>query len=222
MTLLSDRQILKYCVLCAPLECAKGMHLYAGRCFTQCPGGTYPSEVLTELTSSRRNLTYLPEGPKSLIKRHPVGKAQASEAADMELANQSPKICLPCHYSCTTCFGPENYHCLSCPGDAQIVNSTDVVLKLYCYPVVVLPAIDDANWHYRLNIGLSIVIFIVSCISLYCLVASIFKRYGVCYCSNYNSNVSMEYKQLAADDKIGLELEKALQDSSDSDDDLNL
>ncbi|CAG9116972.1 unnamed protein product [Plutella xylostella] len=207
------------------LECSKGMHLFGGRCYRKCPEGTYASEVLTERSSRRRNFTYLEVGPKK--KRFPLSK---TEADDMEQGQvKSPLICLPCHYTCAACTGPQNYHCQTCPEDAQLVNQTDTELKLYCYPSAVVPQITEANWHYKMNVFLSIALFIASCISLYCLLTVVFKKFGCCR-GKYDSNLMM-YHKVAPDDKsisameVEDEIHKALGESSDDeseDDDLNL
>ncbi|KAG7300217.1 hypothetical protein JYU34_015779 [Plutella xylostella] len=207
------------------LECSKGMHLFGGRCYRKCPEGTYASEVLTERSSRRRNFTYLEVGPKK--KRFPLSK---TEADDMEQGQvKSPLICLPCHYTCAACTGPQNYHCQTCPEDAQLVNQTDTELKLYCYPSAVVPQITEANWHYKMNVFLSIALFVASCISLYCLLTVVFKKFGCCR-GKYDSNLMM-YHKVAPDDKsisameVEDEIHKALGESSDDeseDDDLNL
>ncbi|XP_059060632.1 furin-like protease 1 isoform X2 [Achroia grisella] len=217
------------------LECAKGLHLYDGRCYKHCPAGTYASEVLTERSSRRRNLTYFFEGSTgaSVMKRQGTNapKPTAFEALDMEPVaspDTFPSVCLPCHYTCATCSGPHENQCTSCSEDAQIYNLTDVELKVYCYPNTIVPQLYSANWHYRLNITLSIVLFIISFISLYFLIACILRKYGCG--SHYNSNINVAYDRLSNDDKnqsaleIEDEIKKALHEytESESEDDLNL
>ncbi|XP_031762998.2 furin-like protease 1 isoform X4 [Galleria mellonella] len=220
------------------LECAKGLHLYDGRCYKHCPAGTYASEVLTERSSRRRNLTYFFESSTgaTVMKRQGTDapKPSAFEALDMEpIVNleTSPSVCLPCHYTCATCSGPHENQCTSCSEDAQIYNLTDVELKVYCYPNTIVPQLNNANWHYRLNVALSIVLFIISFISLYTLIACILRKYGYYCCgSYYNSNINIAYDRLSNDDKnqsaieIEDEIKKALHDytESESEDDLNL
>ncbi|XP_045501156.1 furin-like protease 1 isoform X2 [Colias croceus] len=210
------------------LECAKELHLYDGRCYTRCPDGTYASEILMERSSRRRNLTALE--PPALVKRQgDVTKPSALEALDMEPANSSaPRICLPCHYTCATCVGPHNSQCSSCLDDAQLYNKTDVEPKFYCYPNTVLPQISDADWHYKVNIILSIVLVVFGTVTLYVIVTCLQKT----FCSNhYNDNIKVAYRELAVDDKLqtALEIEdeihKAINNGSDSeseDDDLRL
>ncbi|CAG4935426.1 unnamed protein product [Colias eurytheme] len=208
------------------LECAKELHLYDGRCYTRCPDGTYASEILMERSSRRRNLTAL---EPALVKRHGDVTAPALEALDMEPANSSaPRICLPCHYTCATCVGPHNTQCSSCLDDAQLYNKTDVEPKFYCYPNTVLPQISDADWHYKVNIILSIVLVVFGTVTLYVIVTCLQKT----FCSNhYNDNIKVAYRELAVDDKLqtALEIEdeihKAINNGSDSeseDDDLRL
>ncbi|CAH1637274.1 unnamed protein product [Spodoptera littoralis] len=213
------------------LECAKGLHLYSGRCYKRCPDGTYASEITMERSSRRRNLTYFSEG--TVMKRQDGGAPQhtALEALDMEPAsNESatkpPLTCLPCHYTCATCVGPHNNQCLSCLDDAQLFNLTDTEPKFYCYPNTVLSKIKDADWHYRLNVALVVVLFVVSSACLYFLLSCVTKRY--CCGGYYKPNIV--YNKLAVDDKLQSaaeveeEIHKALKDysESESEDDLNL
>ncbi|CAK1542161.1 unnamed protein product [Leptosia nina] len=205
------------------LECAKGLHLYDGRCYLHCPDGTYAGEIL-ERTSRRRNLTVLETGP-AVIKRQ--GDVTASEALDMEPNNYTtPLICLPCHYTCATCVGPHNSQCSSCLDDAQIYNLTDVEPKFYCYPNIVLPQISDANWHYRVNVILSIILFFSGLIVIYTVNTCWKKTFG----NNYKDNIKVAYQELAVDDKhhsaleIEEEIKKAIINASESEseDDLRL
>lgn len=217
------------------LECAKGMHLYDGRCYRRCPVGTYASEILTERSSRRRNFTYLESGGSSaVIKRQDILKPTASEALDMEpTANysKSPLICLPCHYTCATCTGPHNSQCSSCLDDAQLFNMTDVEPKFYCYPNTVLPQIDKANWHSKVNLILTISLILVCCVCFCILIGCSLKRMGYCCGNNYDSNIRIAYNKLAVDDKqqsaieIEEEITKALNkysSESESEDDINL
>ncbi|XP_047532844.1 furin-like protease 1 isoform X2 [Vanessa atalanta] len=219
------------------LECAKGLHLYDGRCYQRCPAETYASEILMERSSRRRNLTYLESGDSSVVMKRQgdVLKPTTIEALDMEPSNnfsKAPLICLPCHYTCATCTGPHNSQCSSCLDDAQLYNMSDVESKLYCYPKTVLPQINDANWHYKVNLILTIALILVTCISLYILIVCSLKRMGVSCCGyNYDSNIKIAYNKLAVDDKqqsaieIEEEIHKALNkysSESESEDDMNL
>ncbi|XP_046966709.1 furin-like protease 1 isoform X2 [Vanessa cardui] len=219
------------------LECAKGLHLYDGRCYQRCPAETYASEILMERSSRRRNLTYLESGDSSVVMKRQGDalKPTTIEALDMEPSNnfsKAPLICLPCHYTCATCTGPHNSQCSSCLDDAQLYNMSDVESKLYCYPKTVLPQINDANWHYKVNLMLTIALILVTCISLYVLIVCSLKRMGVSCCgNNYDSNIKIAYNKLAVDDKqqsaieIEEEIHKALNkysSESESEDDMNL
>lgn len=155
----------------------------------------------------------------------------ALEALDMEpAANESganpPLACLPCHYTCASCVGPHNNQCLSCLDDAQLFNLTDTEPKYYCYQNTVMSQIKDANWHYRLNIALVVVLFVVSSACLYFMLSCVVKRY--CFGGYYKQNVV--YNKLAVDDKtqsameVEEEIHKALKgdSESESEDDLDL
>lgn len=167
------------------------------------------------------------------MKRHysDAPKQSALEALDMEAAanenDTKPSLtCLPCHYTCATCVGPHDNQCLSCLDDAQLFNLTDSEPKYYCYQKSVVSQINDANWHYRLNVALVVVLFVVSSACLYFMLSCAAKRY--CCGGYYKPNVV--YNKLAADDKLQSameveeEIHKALKDfsESESDDDLNL
>ncbi|KAI5651329.1 proprotein convertase p-domain-containing protein [Phthorimaea operculella] len=208
------------------LACAKGLHLYDGRCFDRCPDGTYASEILIERGSRRRNLTYFPEGntTSAPVKRQDL--QTALEAADMEpTPSKSPRICLPCHYTCATCSGPRNSQCVSCLEDAELFNQTDVEVKVYCYPKTVLPQISNANWHYKVNLALTIILLVVGVVVVYLSILCLYRN-----SSHYNSNTNVAYKTLASDEskqsafEVENEIHKALHDSSDSEseDDLQL
>lgn len=228
--------VIKYLYLFLSLECAKGLHLYDGRCYDRCPEGTYASELLTQRSSRRRNLTYYSEGLLSATKRQSTETVNpaAFEALDMEpQANlaKSPLTCYLCHYSCASCSGPRDDQCLSCSNDAQLFNGSDVEIKIYCYSNSVLSKLSDAHWHSRLNVILSIILFTLSFIFLYFLIAFVIKKCGVYCCgSHYNSNINIAYNKLADDEKhqsaveIEDEIKQALNDfsESESEDDLNL
>ncbi|KAG6441599.1 hypothetical protein O3G_MSEX001889 [Manduca sexta] len=219
------------CVTRAPqlphtcLECAKGLHLYKGRCYNQCPDGTYASEISWDRSSRRRNLTYFSEG--AVMKRQDVN-ATALEALDMEPVNdtKTPLTCLPCHYTCATCVGPHDSQCTSCLDDAKLYNVTGTEPKSYCYPNTVLSQIRDAYMYSRMNLALIVVGFVITFTALYFTIPCILRRY--CYGGYYFSNVA--YNKLAVDDKqqsaveVEEEIRKALKDNSESEseDDLNL
>lgn len=140
-----------------------------------------------------------------------------------------PRICLPCHYTCAACAGPQDSQCQACLEDAQLVNLTDTEQKFYCYPKTLVPQIESANWHYRLNVALSIVLFVICFITLYFLLACLLKQFRYFCCGgNYNSNIDIAYNKLAVSEKhqneveIEDEINKALNDSSDSESDEDL
>lgn len=210
-----------------PIECAKGLHLYDGRCHIRCPDGTYGSEVLMERSSRRRNLTYFSE-PVGLDKRDGlnVSKLTATEALDMEplsdAKRKSPLVCLPCHYTCATCSGPRNSQCLSCLDDAQLFSLSNAETTFYCYPNTAVPQINNAHWHYKLNVVLGVILSAFGLVGLYIFVTFIIKRFGCFSATNYSSNIKVAYNKLAVDDKyqsaleIEDEIQKAIKYSTDS------
>lgn len=179
-----------------------------------------------ERSSRRRNLTYLEVNSAPAVMKRQFTNPSAVEALDMEpLANNSktPWICLPCHYTCGTCSGPHNSQCISCLDDAVLVNVTDVELKHYCYPNVV---IAQMNNDYEKTIAILVVSILVFILIVFCVATCILKRKN----SNYNSNINVAYNKLSTDDKyqsaieIEEEIHKALKQSSDSEseDDMHL
>lgn len=203
-----------------PLECAKGLHLYDGRCFARCPDGTYASEITMERSSRRRNLTYFSE---SIVMKRQESKP-ASEALDMEPNGTVAKLhCLLCHYTCATCVGPHYNQCRSCFEDALLINSSDKELKSYCH-------LHDDNWNYRVDVTVTVLLFTVTSVTLYCIISFVLKK--ICCSNHYAGNIAsnVAYNKLVDDEKHqdALEVEeeicKALKDysESESDDDLNL
>lgn len=200
----------------------------------QCPSGTFASETLARRASRRRNQTYYAEGVNSVgsvMKRQQMrdNKIQNIEAADMEplvnLEAQTPLICLPCHYTCATCAGPDSHHCTSCPEDATLADDAADPAKHYCYTDTILSQLSSASWHYNLNTAFIIIVFTFSVVILYFLIAYLLKT-----CCSETATMNVAYNKLALDEKqrnaldIQEELEKAVQDTSDSEseDDLNL
>lgn len=203
--------------------------MYSGRCFKRCPDGTYASEILRERSSRRRNLTYFSEGVVTKRQDGASSAQTALEALDMEPSaniSTTPLTCLLCHYTCATCMGPHHDQCLSCLDDAYLYNDTDTEPKFYCYSNTIVSQLKYANWHYKVNIILSVLLVGIISISLYVVISYFIKKW--CCGGYYHSN--MAYNKLAVDDKqqsaleIEEEIHNALKDcsESESDDDLHL
>lgn len=62
--------------------------------------------------------------------------------------------CVPCYYMCKTCFGPNDYQCITCHEDAVLINSS--VYESFCCPQSLLPSMEFTKWYYRACIGLAI------------------------------------------------------------------
>lgn len=205
------------------------MHLYEGRCFERCPAGTYASEITMERSSRRRNLTYFSE---SAVAKRQDSKPTATEVVDMETSGtaKTPLHCLLCHYTCATCAGPQSYQCQSCLEDAQLLNLTDREPKVFCVSDTLPTSSIEPNWHYRVDIAVSIILFSVTSITLYFIISFVLKK--ICRGNHYHSNIAsnVAYNKLMEDDRhqSALEVEeeicKALKDysESESEDDLRL
>lgn len=134
-------------------------YLFEGRCYTNCP----PKSFLSAKPS------WLPSTTKSHNRKHLLENLWSSFASrngpkirkQIEDYNNNSElmICLHCHYSCLTCRGPADHECLTCNEDAVLTNKT--FTENYCYPLTIMPQIQDSAWFYRLYITLIVVISII-------------------------------------------------------------
>ncbi|CAL8087295.1 unnamed protein product [Orchesella dallaii] len=130
------------------LECVPGLALLHAGCVSQCPA--------TFFVESRGHPSLQPDTEDS--------------------SNSIHYACLPCHYSCQSCSGPNDDECVTCHGDAKLHRvsaeegdpaGTD---KAHCYPTDLLAALDSSGvWHRILLAGVALsIIFILSMLSCLC------------------------------------------------------
>lgn len=126
--------------LSSPTECKSTAYHYKGRCYIQCPPGTYPSAPLAPesngtAASHRADIDEIaingqrPLSPSSLRRRrrrqeqHVVAAAlmngaSSAEASQRSVAHTTNPVgspqCLQCHTTCLKCTGPQATDCLEC------------------------------------------------------------------------------------------------------------
>ncbi|XP_061504423.1 furin-like protease 1, isoforms 1/1-X/2 isoform X1 [Anopheles gambiae] len=120
------------------IECKSTAYHYKGRCYIQCPPGTYPSALLAPesngtAASHRADIDEIaingqrPLSPSSLRRRrqeqHVVAAAlmngaSSAEASQRSVAHTTNPVgspqCLQCHTTCLKCTGPQATDCLEC------------------------------------------------------------------------------------------------------------
>ncbi|EAA01324.4 AGAP001330-PA [Anopheles gambiae str. PEST] len=123
------------------IECKSTAYHYKGRCYIQCPPGTYPSAPLASeangtAASHRADIDEIaingqrPLSPSSLRRRrrrrqeqHVVAAAlmngaSSAEASQRSVAHTANPVgspqCLQCHTTCLKCTGPQATDCLEC------------------------------------------------------------------------------------------------------------
>ncbi|CAB3387799.1 Hypothetical predicted protein [Cloeon dipterum] len=65
----------------------------------------------------------------------------------MSLTNKGKPNCRDCHYSCYTCKGPLNDHCLSCHPDARLRKDGN------CLLAALDPVVNEARWYFWLMVA---------------------------------------------------------------------
>ena len=113
------------------------------------------------------------------------GRCEAScpEKYYPSLNNESQLICSYCHYSCKVCFGPNDYECVSCYGDAvlkQISKSEN-----YCYSKAILPALETTKWFYWMFLAFMANVILIVLLLTYFLSCKLFHSYSLCKKQNY-------------------------------------
>uniref|UniRef100_A0A182P9M1 Uncharacterized protein n=1 Tax=Anopheles epiroticus TaxID=199890 RepID=A0A182P9M1_9DIPT len=109
------------------LECKRTAYHYKGRCYIQCPPGTYPSAPLAPEangTAHRADIDEIaingqrPLPPSSLRRRHQQQHVVAAlmnggPSTDAPTTDPLPQ-CLQCHTTCLKCSGPRATDCSEC------------------------------------------------------------------------------------------------------------
>ena len=154
-------------------ECAVGLVLFRDACVSTCPDYYF-----------LKNLT---RGPGKGIK-----------------AEEDPSwICLPCHYSCRTCSGSNEYDCLSCHDDSTLrINAHGT--QSTCYTSQFLNSIESNEFWYKVLI--LIVILNVAVVGLLLLYIFI-RRQGPGGAPNSNWLERRTYIRVSNDEDHPLDLD---------------
>jgi hypothetical protein len=139
--------MLYFKVLSCISECLAGLALLNGICLTSCPEKFYVSSG----------------GHSSL-------DTSSSDAVEK---TRLTYICLPCHYSCKTCSGPSDFHCLTCHDDANLHRkdpSSEVSgpTETHCYPTSVADTLENNYiWYKAIILTLVSNLAVVVCVAVY-------------------------------------------------------
>ncbi|XP_050068301.1 furin-like protease 1 [Anopheles maculipalpis] len=115
------------------IECKSTAYHYKGRCYIQCPPGTYPSASLAPEPNNNGTAAHQPDideiatnygqrplPPSSLRRRRQAQHVvQANSAPTTHQPNATttisePPRCLQCHTTCLKCVGPKATDCTEC------------------------------------------------------------------------------------------------------------
>ncbi|XP_042864321.1 furin-like protease 1, isoforms 1/1-X/2 isoform X3 [Penaeus japonicus] len=75
------------------------------------------------------------------------------------LGATGPPTCRPCHYTCRSCSGPQDYECLSCWGDAVLYNAYKG--QNYCHPSTLHDAYESLQSWYKFLLGILLCLLIL-------------------------------------------------------------
>ncbi|XP_054714340.1 furin-like protease kpc-1 isoform X2 [Uloborus diversus] len=90
------------------------------------------------------------------------GSAVSNYRSTHELTTSA---CLPCHYSCVECHGPNDYQCVLCHGDALLVDG-------YCEPKVMVDEVRSFTTWNDVVVGVfTALCFITLALTIYVVVA---------------------------------------------------
>lgn len=94
--------------------------------------------------------------------------------------------CLPCHYTCKACSGPNDYQCSKCHDDAVLIEPNSLwkflifkkpINESYCYPDSLVPRISRAIWYYWLALACAMIVILGAVIwAASCIFSDMFKR----------------------------------------------
>ncbi|XP_026559605.1 proprotein convertase subtilisin/kexin type 5 isoform X1 [Pseudonaja textilis] len=116
------------CIACPDTPYA----LYKGRCFEYCPDGTYFEDETGSCRVCNETCQTCSSGTKCLSCEEGLLMTNSGLCVIPQycLPNQyydrEGRTCRPCHKDCLHCKGPGNFHCLSCPNNLHLLNTTCV------------------------------------------------------------------------------------------------
>lgn len=124
------------------IECLQQTYLYEGRCYTACPERTYmqhkPGRDI-EVTTSRPTEQKKHSSASPFDDHHHSPVSLRANSNDPQprrravlAARQPSPLCKPCHFSCLTCYGPNDYDCATCAPDAILTQLS--ATETFCSP----------------------------------------------------------------------------------------
>lgn len=73
--------------------------------------------------------------------------------------------CIPCHYTCKTCTGSNDYQCSSCFPDALLYTQNPN--ELYCYPKILVSDVLSGVWYFRTFLVLVFTLLLLTALGLW-------------------------------------------------------
>jgi len=95
------------------------------------------------------------------------------ESSDKVEQTRLTYLCLPCHYSCKTCSGPSDFHCLTCFEDAYLhkVDHEGGNVEAHCYSERNIGQSDSSHynffWYKAIIVTLVSNLVLVVCVAVY-------------------------------------------------------
>lgn len=68
-------------------------------------------------------------------------------------------VCVPCHYSCETCNGSNDYQCTSCYPDEILIKRSNG--ENYCFPNAIRTKINAEVWYFWVCLLLVVILVIL-------------------------------------------------------------
>ncbi|XP_017773695.1 PREDICTED: furin-like protease 1 isoform X4 [Nicrophorus vespilloides] len=101
-----------------------------------------------------------PQCPENFF---PVVYVGGNEKAE----DSSPALnyCNPCHYSCKSCNGSNDYDCNDCYPDAVLFTRTKD--ESYCYPNSMMYSLNEIDWYYGILIFVLVLVALGLAIALF-------------------------------------------------------
>lgn len=81
------------------------------------------------------------------------------EINDSSAEEYEKNVCLPCHYTCETCNGSNDYQCTSCYPDEILINASND--EKYCFPNAIRTKINAELWYFRVCLLLIVILVII-------------------------------------------------------------
>uniref|UniRef100_A0A6I8SHP8 Proprotein convertase subtilisin/kexin type 5 n=1 Tax=Xenopus tropicalis TaxID=8364 RepID=A0A6I8SHP8_XENTR len=111
-------------------ECSsKSFFLYNGECFGTCPEGTYYEPSTKDCqdcdTSCKTCSSFTTcDSCRDNLVKNKEGFCVTYKDCSLNQYQDEHKNCHPCHKKCSRCMGATEHHCLNCPSNHFLLNST--------------------------------------------------------------------------------------------------